>query len=381
MKKHITLIRTLGVLASAVLASGCVSTVTVRPVAEATASGIHYYLPQVFIRLTPGADGNITVDKLFLPDPQQEYVITASSYFGNYTIDVNRSESGMLETVSFNSDGTAVAKQYLASQAAVRATEIDTQVAKDKAAATEAKAAADKAKAALEVADKARKDALLALNVATNKFQLLDALSKEAGAPNDIKAQVLTSRLAVVEAQTKYDAALLAYNTLAETLAAANGVDAKAANSAAGKRPQAPTPVFYKVEMQKDTVVLKEAIAQRDLDTWKVPPPSTPPDPLTAMPVEQVVRPAEKTQALIAKLTANQMLLSAVSERFAPAGSNVQGLQPRPVVSLMSDRVTLVVELPQNTAAGDYDMDITVTSGKSNDPKRDTLAIKLKVVK
>lgn len=381
MKKHMILIRTLGGMASAVLVSGCVSTVMVKPVANATSSGIHYHLPQVFIRLTPGADGNITVEKLFLPDPQQEYVITASSYLGNYTIDVNRSESGMLETVSFNSDGTAVAKQFLASQAAVRAAEIDTRAAKDKAAATESKAASDKTKTALEAADKARKDALVALNVATNKFQLLDTLSKEASAPNDIKAQVLTARLAVVETQTKYEAALLAYNTLADSVAAATGIDAKAGNSAAGKRPQAPTPVFYKVEMQKDTVVLREAIAQQDLDTWKVPPPSTPPEPLTAMPVAQVVRPAEKTQALTAKLTANQMLLSAVAERLAPAGSNGPGLKPQPVVSLMNDRVTLAVELPQDLPAGDYDLDIVVTSGKPNDPKRDTLAIKLKVVK
>jgi len=381
MKNHMTLIRTLGGLASAVLVSGCVSTVTVKPVADATASGIRYHLPQVFIRLTPSADGNIVVEKLFLPDPQQEYVITASSYLGNYTIDVNRSESGMLETVSFNSDGTAIAKQFLTSQAAVRAAEIDTQVAKNKAAATDAKAAADKVKTALEATDKARKDALVSLNVATNKLQLLDTLSKEAGAPNDIKAQVLTARLAVVETQTKYDAALLAYNTLADNVAAANGVDAKAGNSAVGKRPQAPTPVFYKVEMQKDTVVLREAIAQRDLDTWKVPLPSTQPDPLTAMPVAQVVRPAEKTQALIAKLTTNQMLLSALAERLAPAGSNGPGLTPHPVVSLMSDRATLFVELPQDLPAGSYDLDIAVTSGKPNDPKRDTLAIKLKIVK
>lgn len=381
MKKHMTFIRTMGWVASAVLMSGCVSTVTVKPVADATASGIHYHLPQVFIRLTPSADGNITVEKLFMPDPQQEYVITANSFLGNYTIDVNRSESGMLETVSFNSDGTAAAKQFLASQAAVRAAEVDTQAAKGKAAAADAKAASDKEKTVLEAADKARKDALVALNVATNKFQLLDALSKESGAPNDIKAQVLTARLAVIETQTKFEAALLTYNTLADSFAAANGVDAKAGNSAAGKRPQAPTPVFYKVDMQKDTVVLREAIAQRDLDTWKVPPASTPPDPLTAMPVAQVVRPAEKTQALTAKLTANQMLLSAVAERLAPAGSNGLGLKPQPVISLMGDRVTLAVELPQDLPAGDYDLDIAVTSGKPNDPKRDTLAIKLKVVR
>lgn len=376
-----TLIRSLALLSSAVLISGCVSTVKVKPVSDATASGIHYHLPQVFIRLTPSADGSITVERLFLPDPLQEYVITASSYLGNYTIDVNRSESGLLETVSFNSDGTAVAKQFLASQAAVRAAEIDTRVAKEKAAATEAKAAADKTKTALELADKARKEALVALQVATNKFQLLDAMSKDPGAPNEIKVQVLPSRLAVVEAQTKYDAALLAYNTLDDSVAAANGVDAKAGNGAAGNRPQAPTPVFYKVEMQKDTVVLREAIAQRDLDTWRVPPPSTQPDPLTAMPAAQVVRPAEKTQALIAKLTANQMLLSAVAGRLSPAGSNAPGLQLQPVVSLMSDRVTLLVELPQQLSAGDYELDIAVTSGKPNDPKSDTLAIKLKVVK
>lgn len=379
--KHITFIRVFMGVVSAALMSGCVSTVTVKAAKDAKASGIHYYLPQVFLRLTPSADGSISVEKLFLPDPAQEYVITADSYLGNYTIDVNRSESGLLETVSFNSDGTAVAKQFLASQAAVRAAEIDTRAAKEKVAATEAKAATDKEKAALEAADKARKEALVALNVATNKFQLLDTLSKEAGASSDVKAQVLPARLAVVETQTKYEAAVVAHNTLTESIAAANGIDAKAGNSAAGKRLKAPTPVFYKVVMSEKSVELKEAIAQRDLYTWKIPTPTAPADPLSVWPAEQVVRPAEKTQALIAKLTANQMLLSAKADRLAPAGSNGPGLLPRTYVSLMSDRVTLVVDLPRGLPAGDYDLQIAVTSGKPSDPKSDTLEIQLRVEK
>ena len=52
-------------------------------------------------------------------DPDQEYVINASSFLGKYTLDVNRNESGLLETVGFSSDTTAVAKQLASSVAGI----------------------------------------------------------------------------------------------------------------------------------------------------------------------------------------------------------------------------------------------------------------------
>ena len=209
----------LPVLAAALLLTGCVSIVNVQKASTAKEAGIHYFLPQVFIKVTPTADGNVTVEKLFLADPEQEYVISARSLLGSYTIDVNRSEVGLLETVSFNSDSSAIPKALATSLGNVRSADIDDKVAREKVAGTEAKAAADKARTALEAADKVRKDAQTTLTIAQAKFQLLDSLAQLPGAANDVKNQALAAQLAIIDALAKYSAAEQAYNTLAANVA------------------------------------------------------------------------------------------------------------------------------------------------------------------
>lgn len=369
----------LPVLTAALLLSGCVSTVNVQKASTAKGAGIHYFLPQVFIKVTPTTDGNLTVEKLFLADPAQEYVISANSFLGSYTIDVNRTEVGLLESVSFNSDSSAIPKALAASLGNVRSADIDDKVAREKAAATEAKAAADKARTALEAADKARKDAQTTLTIAQAKFQLLDSLAQLPGASNDVKNQALAAQLAIIDAQAKYNAAEQAYNTLAANVA--DAVNLKGANGVATARPVAPTPAFYKVEMSTDSVVLREAFAQRDLQTYTVPTAaSAPPDPLTAFPTEQVVRPDAKTKALIATVGVNLPLVSAKALRLALVGDNGPGL-PLPTVSSQPDRATLIVELPQDLKNGTYDLDIDVLTGKPAKPAKGTLGLKVKVVR
>ncbi len=367
------------VFAAALLLSGCVSTVTVKKASLAKDAGIHYFLPQLFIKVTPTGDGNVTVEKLRLADPEQEYVITASSVLGSYTIDINRNEAGLLETVSFNSDSSAIPKQLATSLGNVRSADIDDKVAREKAAATEAKAAADKARTALDAADKARKDAQTTLTIAQGKFQLLDSLAQTPGATNDVKNQALAAQLAIIDAQAKFIAAEQAYNTLAGNVA--DAVMLTSANAVAGGRPMAPTPVLYKVEMSYDSVVLREAIAQQNLETSTAPPVAgTAPDPLMAFPVEQVVRPDPKTDALIATVNVNLSLLSAKAVRLALEGNNGPTLE-LPTVSAKPDRATLIVELPQHLKNGTYDLDIVVNTGKPSKPTSGTLGLKVKVVR
>src|SRR3954469_11229942 len=92
--------------------SGCMATVTSKG-ATTSDGGIRYYLPQPFVKVVPSTDGTIAVDLIYLPDPDNAYTVTSSSALGKYTLDIKRTEEGFLDTVTFNSDNTGVAKQVI----------------------------------------------------------------------------------------------------------------------------------------------------------------------------------------------------------------------------------------------------------------------------
>ena len=103
-------------------------------------------------------------------------------------------------------------------------------------------------------------------------------------------------------------------------------------------------------------------------------------DPLLVLPVAQPVRPAEKTKALTAVVKATQAMLAAGAARFAPKGPGAKELAP-PLVSLLSDRVTLAIELPPDLPSGDYELDLDVKTGKSTAPIANTVALVFRVIK
>jgi len=195
--------RTLACLAMCACLGGCISIVSVEKATPAS-TGVRFFLPEVFLKVVYKADGSVVVEKHYMPDPTNEYVINARSLFGNYTLDVNRSDQGFLQLVTLETDSTAVAKQIATSYGNVRAAEIEAQSAKAKADASAAKDASDKAKAALDAADQARRDAATAVDVAQRK---LDLLQQRRPVPADIDDQVFAARLALSEAQAKRDAA------------------------------------------------------------------------------------------------------------------------------------------------------------------------------
>ena len=71
---YVTRAFTLGV---ALLTSGCVSLIDVKQAKDGSSEGIHYYLPQVFIEITPNTDGSFKVETVYLPDPTKRYAINA----------------------------------------------------------------------------------------------------------------------------------------------------------------------------------------------------------------------------------------------------------------------------------------------------------------
>lgn len=349
-------------VAAAFVLTGCVSVVTVKKAKDDT-QGIRYFLPEVFIQVTPATDGTITVEKVYLPDPKREYAISADSYLSSHTLEVERDEKGLLKSVTFNSDSTAVGQQLVTSAAAVRAAQIDAKAAKAKADAEQAKAAADKAKTALDAADTARKAAAATLDAAQRK---VDFLQQVQNPPADIAAQILAAKLAVVDAQAKKDAADAAYN---ELLAKTQAPDTKAANAGAeASWPQAMDPVFYRVVMTATTVKLKQAFDQQPRATFVIPKTDSAPD-LAVFPASIAVRPADKTGTL-SKSVHLTLEAKAVATKSFTRPSDGKALSDVPVLSLQPGGTTIDVEIPKTTPAGHYELEMSITpaSAKPADP-------------
>lgn len=354
----------LAMLGLALGLGGCVSVVKVAQ-AKPDTKGIRYFLPEVFIQVTPNQDGTVTVEKVFLPDPKREYAISAESYMSSYKLDVERDEKGLLKSVTFNNDSAAVANQLIGSAANVRAAQIDARTAKAKAESEDEKAAAEKAKAALDAADKLRRDAATTLDVVNRKLQLLLQRQQEKSPPKDIEDQILSVRLEIVEAEAKRDAAEAAYSSLLSktqtpVLAAGNAPNTESS------WPQAMEPVFYRVVMSEDGVMLKQAFDQKPRATWIAPKTEGAPA-LEVLPASFVVRPAEKTGALskTVQLTVPARAVAALS--FVRAKGNAA--LPVPVVSLLVNRTSVDVEVPKGVAAGDYELDVSITPAKPDDAK------------
>ncbi|MEC5160340.1 MULTISPECIES: hypothetical protein [unclassified Janthinobacterium] len=322
---------------------GCVSVIGSQR-ATPDSAGIHYFLPQPFILVTPNLDGTLSVEKVYLPDPDNEYVISAKSVLGNYTLAVERNEKGFLDTVSFNGDGSGIGKQLVQTAASARAAGADAAAARAKAEAAAEKAAAERERAALAGADKLRRDAQLDVDIAQRKLALLLELRGQPGAPSSIATQIFTARLALAEMLVRLDAAAWARTAVAHGLAAAHGPAAHAPRTA-------PEPVFFRVDMSADSVALRQAFAQSDRATWTAPRADPAQAALELMPAAQVVRPLARTAALTATVKANRLLREAAFLQMTPA---VPGLAP--LFSLRPDRVSVDVELPKGIPAGDYEL-------------------------
>lgn len=359
--------------------AGCISTVRVTRVdgTNPNAAGIRYFLPQVFLVLTPKPDGTMSVETRYLPDPAHEYTVTTTSLLGNYTIEINRSEEGFLETVSFSSNNTELAKQLISSHATVRAAEIEASSAKAKLEAEQAKAASDARAAATAAAALVLAEAQTALRVATAKVDLLRAAQGRPGAPADLPSQLLAAEAAQAEAAMRIDIVRERQVGVAFNPASANA-------PAPGKYLKAPEPVFLRVKMLKDDVELIQAFEQTSRDTWEITPAQTGPSELEVLPAQLVIRPAAKSGALSATVRSNMPLRSTRFDKAIDHATKKQLALPLsmiPVVSLQPDKVSVRIELPKNFKAGDYVFDFKFDTGTKEKPEVESVTLTVRVEK
>ena len=353
--------------------TGCVSVVDVKKVTQNKApDGISYFLPQVFLVLTPAKDGSMKVEPIYLPDPAHQYSVRAYSVLGNYTIDVRRSPEGFLETVSFNSDTTGMAKQLVSSGATVRATEIEAAASSAKAKAQEDKTAAEKAAAALAAADKGKADAAIAVQVAQAKVDYLKTLFGTLNEPENLKDQVVAAEVALREAQVKYGAALTVQVETAERYTSAN--------APAGKTHKAPEPMFLKVTMTPDSVSMKPAFVQADRETWKIPVEEKEPVELALLPNVVVMHPAARTRALTRTVRSTVPILSVELKMMtAVPGGVVTDERRLPETGLELDRTSIRIDMPKSTPAGIYTLDYEFVVKKGDLEETVSRPIRVKV--
>lgn len=197
--------------------------------AGSNTQGIQYSLPIPVIRVTPQANGAMTVNVDYLPDPNNTYVIRTSSLISSYTLDVQR-ENGMLKSVSLDSKSDAVVAALTESGGNIIKARSDAEAKEQETAAA----------AAMEQA-KALDEAQLAVRMADAKLTAL----KAAGAAND---KILEASIALAEAIAKRD-------YLAGIASGANASSLNSASATSG--PMAAGPVLFRVMPDKETKGVK----------------------------------------------------------------------------------------------------------------------------
>jgi hypothetical protein len=335
-------LRTAGLVAlSLPLLAGCVTTLESKRAIDG-AEGLTYALPIPILKVTPKGDGTMAVEVLYIPDPANTYTVQAHSYLGGYTFQV-KTNQGLLDTVTFSPDGTAVAQQAIESYAEVQKAKIE---AHSKADEDAAKTAADKAKAAADQA-KAIQDAQAALDVAIAKRDKL----KELGAKDDA---VIAGELAVVEAEQKLRV-LQAVAAVASADAASNKAsnNAKTFDEAAG-------PVFYRLEPDKTKpgkVNLVDAIQIMQRSAKPVAP--GPPPPALAYEIvgSPVIRPGK--DGLTFRLRINRKFDS-VDTATIKLTDDASGATLKAPKVVKADDGYLLVVLADTTPKSEYHLDFVL---------------------
>jgi hypothetical protein len=97
------------IVAALALAS-CSTSVSSTKMTSASQNGLRYSLPQPFLMVTPASDGSITVEVVYLPDPNNQYSVTTSSFLSSYDLTV-ATTNGMLKSVGYKQNNAELAAQ------------------------------------------------------------------------------------------------------------------------------------------------------------------------------------------------------------------------------------------------------------------------------
>jgi hypothetical protein len=130
--------------------------------------GVQYSLPKPFLQVTPAGDGSVSVNVIYLPDPNNTYAVNAKSYMAAHTLEVALDNTGVITKVNFAPDTSAVASQAATSAGNVGSsfeTAAAQKTTSEQTKITTAEQAVQQAQATVEQ-DQAKLNEIIQLNAA-----------------------------------------------------------------------------------------------------------------------------------------------------------------------------------------------------------------------
>jgi hypothetical protein len=223
----------------ALFLSGCISYTGVTKVKPGTnPKGLRVKLPAPFVVGRPDPSGTIDYKVEYLPDPDEEYAITAWALMAKNKTDIERTMSLLLKKATVTQDTTAVAKELITQGGAVGLEALKVhQTAEAAAVAAKQKQQTDAA-AALATARESRATKTIAVeklrielrtkahDVKVANDELAAAIALEGAATTDAQKEAANAakkkaEAGKVAAQSAYDLKQLEFDTAQGELAAA----------------------------------------------------------------------------------------------------------------------------------------------------------------
>lgn len=196
-------------VASLLLTSGCVSTITSKRSTGASNERGHLYsLPQPFLKVAISPTGALTKEVFYLPDPSRTYTVSAQSFLASHEFKPTFATEGGLNEVSYKLNSVAVPEALIKAVGTLfsgaikqgekeQEAEVKTEGEKAVAVKTSHTAYASKlegaekavieAKAAEKAADKAVRDATVARDYAKEDLEEIQA-AKSSASGDDLKS-------------------------------------------------------------------------------------------------------------------------------------------------------------------------------------------------
>ena len=323
--------RSTALLPLALYLSGC-ATFIHSELDDGSKPGLRYSLPVTFLLVTPKPDGTLQNDILYLPDPDNTYVLRTKSLISSYTLDVQLDHQ-MLKSVSLSSKSDAVAAVLAESASNVAKARIEADAKADLAAKT---ADAEAAKALAE--------ADLAVQVGQAK---LDALTV-ANVSSDL---ILAAQIDVDQAKVKKKALEKSRDRASGNLASAN------APGAAGQpnSRMAAGPMLFRIVPDGKGVKLVAVKGPNQFATGFV---AAALNPVTMTPNGTIpVQPDAATHKTVLEVSINRTIsavnMAQVFKKIDP-NTVLPGIDPAIKLAPDANGTKLSIEIPSVLAAGDY---------------------------
>jgi len=96
---------------------------------ETAPQGVHFWLPQPYLLVTPAMDGSETFQWLFLQDYSHEYAVDYTSFLASLNVDV-QTQNGILKSVGLKADSSALASKFVTDAASYETAKGQTDAAR-----------------------------------------------------------------------------------------------------------------------------------------------------------------------------------------------------------------------------------------------------------